>query len=145
MRPIRLRSHFFDLGQPDPDLILSPDHRIVVKGRAAQDLFNTSEVLVAARDLINDHSVTIDHSHRTAEYIHLMLGSHQIVWANGVECESFHPANAALDQIETGQRFALMEQFPTIADNPYDYGDFARRNLTQAEAAILSYEGFSTH
>jgi hypothetical protein len=145
MRPIRLRSHFFDLGQPDPDLILSPDHRIVVKGRAAQDLFNTPEVLVAARDLVNDHSVTIDHSHRTAEYIHLMLDSHQIVWANGVECESFHPANATLDQIETTQRFALMEQFPTVADNPYDYGDFVRRNLTQAEAAILSYGGFSTH
>lgn len=145
MRPIRLRAHFFGVSQPDPDLILSPDHRIVVKGQAAQDLFNTTEVLVAARDLVNDHSVMINHSMRQVEYIHLMLDSHQIVWANGIECESFHPANAALEQIETTQRLALLQQFPDVADNPFDYGNFARRNLTQAEAAILAYEGFSNH
>lgn len=145
LRPIRMRADFFGSGEPDGDLLLSPDHRIIIKGAAAQALFNTSEVLVRARDLINDSTVMFDHALRDVMYIHLMFENHQIVRANGVACESFHPANAELEQIETGQRLAMLEQFPTIADDPHGYGEFARRNLTTGEAAILSYDRLSGH
>lgn len=145
LRPVRLRSGFLGAGRPDPDLLVSPDHRILIMGAAAQTLFNTPEVLVTAADLINDLTVTIDHTQRDVTYVHLMFEQHQIVWANGVACDSFHPANAALEQIDTVQRMTLLEQFPTIADDPFGYGDFARRNLTRAEAAILSHDTVGGH
>jgi hypothetical protein len=104
LRPIRLRAHALAAGEPDGDLIVSPDHRVLIKGPVAQALFNTPEVLVAARDLVNDSSVRIENACREVTYVHLMLDAHQIVWANGVECESFHPAGAALDLVEAGQR-----------------------------------------
>ncbi|MFV2002229.1 MAG: hemolysin-type calcium-binding protein, partial [Paracoccaceae bacterium] len=71
--------------------------------------------------------------------VHLMLDDHQIVWANGVECESFHPASARLDQIDGAQRSSLLERFPDIGDDPYSYGDHARRNLSGPEAEILAH------
>ena len=39
-------------------------------GPAAQALFSTPEVLVAAEDLINDSTICVDHALREVTYIH---------------------------------------------------------------------------
>ncbi len=140
LRPIRIRSNVFGLGQPDGDLVVSPQHRMLVRGAAAQALFNTDEVLVAAEDLLNDISITVDHQLREVTYVHVLLERHQVVWANGLETESFHPSNAALDTIDPAQRDALLGVLPDLAGDPLAYGDFARRNLSGPEAAILRHE-----
>ena len=145
LRPIRMRAHVLAEGRPDEDLVVSPDHRVLVKGTVAQALFNTSEVLVAARDLVNDGAIRIDHRCRGVEYIHLMLDQHQIVWANGVEVESFHPAAMNTDNIDPDQRAGLWEQFPQARENAFSYGEFVRRNLSRPEAALLAYGAFQGH
>jgi len=145
LRPIRIRADAFGQGRPDGDLVVSPQHRLLVKGRAAELLFQTPEVLVAAEDLINDRSITIDHQLREVTYIHIMLDRHQVVWANGLETESFHPGNTSLDTVSPDQRVRLLEQFPAIEHDPFAYGDFARRNLSHSEAAILQHEGGLRH
>jgi hypothetical protein len=122
------------------DLLVSPQHRMLVLGAAAQALFNTPEVLVAAENLVNDQTITVDHSLREVTYIHILLGRHNIVWANGLETESFHPSNAALESIEAGQRDRLFGLLPNLAQNPQSYGDYARRNLSASEAAILRHD-----
>ena len=137
--PIRLRAGSLDKDVPDPGLLVSPDHRIVLKGSRASELFGSEEVLVCARDLVNDHSIIRDHSVSTVEYIHMMLPQHEIVFANGVATESFHPANAsfaAMSEVEVEQlRFSL----PSLDGNFSSYGGFARRLLKQSEAAILRH------
>jgi len=140
LRPIRFRSGALGTGRPDEDLLVSPQHRMLVKGPSALALFNTPEVLVAAENLINDLSVMVDHSAREVVYVHILLERHNIVWANGLETESFHPSNTALDMIEPGQRDGLLRLLPEIADNPASYGDYARRNLSTPEAAILRHD-----
>ena len=100
---------------------------------------------MTARDLINDRTIMPDYRCRGVTYIHLMLDAHQIVWANGVEVESFHPAGMAADKIEEQQRYDLFERFPDIRHDPFSYGEFARRNLSQSEAAILTYGALSGH
>ncbi|HGG06395.1 MAG TPA: Hint domain-containing protein [Aliiroseovarius sp.] len=138
LRPVRIRAGVLGEDQPDDDLIVSPQHRILVRGPRARALFNTDEVLVAAEDLIDDRKVVLDHSARQVTYYHLLLENHEIVWANGVETESFHPANTALDSVEASQRAQLISMFPELEFDPAAYGDYARRNLTRYEAAILS-------
>ncbi|MGB8621385.1 MAG: Hint domain-containing protein [Paracoccaceae bacterium] len=145
LRPVRIRTGALGIDRPDGDLIVSPQHRVLVTGPAAELLFRTSEVLVAAEDLINDRSIVHDRTLREVTYVHLMLERHQVVWANGVETESFHPANTALETVSPDQRGALLEQFPAIAHDPFAYGDFARRNLSASEAAILQHEGGLRH
>jgi len=140
LRPVRLRMGALGTGRPDRDLLVSPQHRMLVQGPAAQALFNTPEVLVAAENLINDHSITVDATLREVTYIHVLLAHHNVIWANGLETESFHPANAALDTLDEGQRAGLLQILPGLARDPQAYGDYARRNLSASEAAILHHD-----
>ncbi len=145
LRPVRIRAGALCEGEPDADLLVSPEHKLLVKGAAAKALFNTPEVLVAAKDLVNDQTVLVDHGLQEVTYIHLMLERHQVVWANGVETESFHPANTSLNAINEGQRNRLFDIFPDLAEDPYSYGDYARRNLSPSEAEILKYDSVLHH
>jgi hypothetical protein len=140
LRPIRFRAGALGIDRPDEDLLVSPQHRMLVKGAAALDLFHANEVLVAAEDLLNDRSICIDRTLREVTYVHVLMEHHQIVWANGLETESFHPSNSALETIDPAQREGLLNILPGLADDPQAYGDFARRNLTSSEAAILRHD-----
>lgn len=140
LRPIRFRAGALGPDRPDPDLLVSPQHRMLLAGPAARALFITDEVLVAAEDLINDQTITVDRVLREVTYIHVLLDRHNVIWANGMATESFHPANAALDALDPVQREGLLGLFPQLLDNPHLYGDHARRNLSGPEAAILRHD-----
>lgn len=143
LRPIRFRTGALGHGRPDADLLVSPRHRMLVTGDAARALFHTPEVLVAARDLLNGASVTVDHGLPEVAYVHVLLERHQIVWANGLATESFHPAQADLALIDPAQRGALLDRMPALADDPLAYGAEARRSLTAPEAAILRHDAMA--
>ncbi|MBT8409447.1 MAG: Hint domain-containing protein, partial [Alphaproteobacteria bacterium] len=137
LRPVRIREGALGNGRPNGDLIVSPDHRMLIRGDAAQCLWGEEEVLVAARDLINGNGVARDMGAKSVVYYHLMLENHHVLVANGVETESFHPAAAALDAIEEEQRMRLFDVMPDLAYDPETYGPMSRRALTKAEAALL--------
>jgi hypothetical protein len=136
LRPVRIRPAALEGGRPDVDLLVSPRHRILLRGRAADTLFGTPEVLVRACDLIDDRAIHIDRTLREVTYVHVMLEAHHLVLANGVETESFHPLSAALDTIEPAQR----ESLQTVLPDPAAYGGFARRCLSRPEATILRHD-----
>lgn len=138
LRPIRLRAGALGVDRPDDDLLVSPLHRMLVRGARARALFNDDEVLVTARDLVNDRSIVRDLTVSSVTYIHLLLPRHEVVFANGLETESFHPAGEALDSVEAGQRDRLVAMMPELGADPMAYGAYARRSLNRAEAAILA-------
>lgn len=138
LAPVRLRAGALDKRVPDAGLLVSPDHRLVLRGSRARALFNADEVLVAARDLINDGTVRVERGLRDLTYIHLMLPAHEIIFANGVEAESFHPASADLTLMD-----ATFDAFcPGMRADPERFGGTARRSLAQSEAAILQFDRF---
>ena len=145
LRPIRLRADALGIGRPEDDLLVSPNHRLLVRGEVARVLFNTNEVLVAAADLVDDHRILRDHDVRDVTYIHLMFENHEVVWANGLETESFHPAATSLDTIEPEQRARLLGLRPEIGGDPERYGATARRCLRAHEAALLRHPGRGWH
>ena len=140
LRPIRIRAGALGGKRPDEELLVSPEHRMLVQGDVARALFNTSEVLISAKDLVNSDTIKVDLAVREVTYIHLLLPSHQILWANGVETESFHPASVALSTLDEADRLRLLARYPARELEPHIYGGFARRCLSGPEAAILAYE-----
>lgn len=140
LRPIRVRASAIGEDVPDGDLLVSPHHRMLIEGPRAAALFNQSEVLVSAKDLIDDTRVFVDHAVKQVTYIHLLLADHSILWANGLMTESYHPANTTLKTVDPDQRASLLEIFPEIKRDPHAYGPFARRNLDRSEAAILRHD-----
>ena len=137
LRPVRIRAGALGIERPDQELLVSPEHRLLLSGDVAQDLFNTREVLVAAKDLIDGHLICTDVQARAVTYIHMLLPAHNVLWANGVATESFHPANTALSSLDEQDREFLLSRHPDLRFDPYTYGGYARRNLTSPEAAIL--------
>jgi hypothetical protein len=95
---------------PDVGLLVSPDHQIVLRGARARTLYNADEVLVTARDLIKDHSIIRNHAQREVPYIDNMLLSHEIVFANSVATESFHPASNELSVMEDTSRDRMFDR-----------------------------------
>ena len=140
LRPIRIRAGAFGIECPDEEFLVSPGHRMLVKGAVARSLFNTPEVLVAASDLVNGGSIVRDMAVKSVTYVHMLLSRHEVLFANGIETESYHPASTALSTIGTDDRKRLLAMIPQIAENPHLYGNFARRNLSKSEAAILLHE-----
>lgn len=137
LRPVRLRAGALGTDRPDGDLLVSPAHRLLVTGARARALFGEAEVLVAARDLIDDNRITRDRSVTCVTYIHLLLDRHEVVFANGLETESFLPEDEALAAVEQAQRDRLLGQVPDLAVAASLYGGPARRILSKAEAAIM--------
>lgn len=138
LRPVRIREGAFGDDRPTDDLIVSPDHRMLVKGPAALALWGEHEVLVTARDMIDDHRVTRDLAAKSVTYIHLMLARHHILIANGMETESFHPGAAEIDTIADDQLERLYDVMPDLRYDASVYGPMSRRVLGRAEAALIA-------
>ncbi|WP_298837713.1 Hint domain-containing protein [uncultured Roseobacter sp.] len=137
LRPVRFRTGALGIEIPDQELLVSPAHRMLIRGAVARDLFNTDEVLVAARDLINGDRIVRDTGARQVTYFHLLLPTHNVLWANGVATESFHPADTGPDLLDSGDRARLTSVIPEAVSDPWRYGVHARRCLTAAEAALM--------
>ena len=135
LRPVRIKTGALGVERPDEELLVSPSHRMLIQGPEAMALFNTPEILMAAKDLINGTTITVDVTVSEVTYIHMLLPDHQILWANGVETESFHPANATLSVLDA----ADLAQFPDMEHDPHTYGSYARRNLSATVAAIFNH------
>lgn len=132
LRPVRIRAGAF--GVAHADLVVSPEHRLLLSASGTRALFNEPEVLVEARDLVDGRAIRAESTPRDVTYIHLLTARHEIVRANGIETETFHPASADLDLLEPAGRELLAQALGG------GYGDFARRCLTAPEAAILRHD-----
>ena len=133
--PIRIRAGTF--GQHD-ELFLSPLHRILIRDCVAELLFGEAEVLVAARDLVNDFSVVRDERPQV-QYFHLLFDRHQVVFSEGLPTESFLPGPQIKDSFEAEIVREICALFPEIDPETGDgYSPAARRMLKRYEARVLS-------
>jgi hypothetical protein len=137
LRPIRLRRGALLPDTPTEDLCVSPAHRVLVQGRHAAALFGCEEVLVRAADLVDYRAIAPDIALHGVTYAHLLFESHQIIFANGVACESFHPALAPAQTLRQ-HRASLRALGADWLDLPDLYGPTARRCLASGEAALLA-------
>lgn len=137
LRPVRIRGGALGLDIPDEDLVVSPDHRLLMRGPQIKDVYGEDEALVTARDLVDGRHVLRDRQGGHVTYVHVLLDAHQIVIANGLPTESFHPATMPLDALGRHQREALFSVCPDLIPDGSNFGAFARRMLSSADAAIL--------
>jgi hypothetical protein len=120
-------------------LVVSQQHRVLVRGPQAVLACGVSEVLVKARHLVNDRSVTLDRSGDDVEYFHVLFDEHEIIWSNGLETESFHPGKLTLAGMDEDARREIFSLFPELdVETGEGYGPSARPDARGHEAAVLS-------
>ncbi|MEP1768002.1 MAG: Hint domain-containing protein [Sulfitobacter sp.] len=124
------------------DIRVSPLHRILLSGWRAELLFGADEVLVSAKDLVNDDTIRPAPC-TSVTYIHLLFDDHQIVETQGVLSESFLPGEYILDATPSLVRDEILDLFPELATGACGYGQSARRICTGQEAAMMGAEALS--
>ncbi len=114
LRPIRIRKGALGAGLPVADLIVSPQHRILVRSKIAQKMFGTMEVLVAARQLCQLDGIDLAEDLAQVTYVHFLFDDHQIVLANGAEAESLHTGEEALKSVGPAAVEEIFAIFPEL-------------------------------
>jgi hypothetical protein len=141
LRPIRFRKDAFGDNLPSQDLVVSPQHRMLFIDLRCELMFGEAEMLAPAKALINDRDILVDRYDGGVEYFHFMCKQHEIVYANGVESESFHPGEFGTSTLEEAARQELYEVFPELRGGTETYGQTARPVLKAFEARLLSQQG----
>ena len=120
LRPIRIRAGALGPDTPSADLIVSPQHRILVRSRIAQKIFGTDEVLVAAKQLLQLDGIDVADDLDQVEYFHFMFDRHEVVLSNGAETEALFTGPEALKAVGASARQELLALFPDIAAEDYE-------------------------
>ena len=110
--PVRVRAGAFAESAPRRDLVLSPDHAVHVDGR-----------LIPIRYLVNGASI-VQEPVEFVTYWHVELPSHDVLLAEGLECESY---------LDTGNRAAFANGGTTVMA----HADFSRAAWEAAGCAPL--------
>ena len=132
--PIRFETGAHGATRP---LLVSPQHRVLVRDPAAELLFGEAEVLVAAKDLVDGRAVQVVEG-GTVEYVHLLLDRHHIVFADGIASESFLPGPQVMGAMEAAVQAEICALFPELdPETGAGYGPAARRSLRAYEARLL--------
>lgn len=131
--PIRFAPHA--LGNK-VELLVSPQHRILIGGWRAELLFGEDEVLVAAKHLVNGdliHALPM----REVSYHHLLFDEHEVIFSNGIPSESFHPGGSILDG-DAALRAELCALFPELSEMGSGWERQCARHVIKAkEARVL--------
>ncbi|MDA3856935.1 MAG: Hint domain-containing protein [Roseovarius sp.] len=136
--PIRIAANTFGRHR---ELLLSPLHRVLIRDSLAELLFGEGEVLVAARDLVNDLSVRRIEG-GTVEYVHILFDRHQVVFSEGLATESFLPGPQINNSFEADIVQEICTLFPEIDPATGEgYSPAARRTLKRYEARLLLAQG----
>ena len=115
LRPIRIAQGALGSGKPKADLVVSQQHRMLVRSPIAQRMFDADEVLVAAKNLTCIPGIAIEEAEGNVEYWHFLLDRHEIVFAEGAPSESLLPGPFALDAMGPEARSEVLALFPELA------------------------------
>ena len=116
LRPIRLEPGALAPGLPARALVLSPHHRVMVRGPIAVRMFDSAEVLAAVKDLTACPGIAPAVEVTSIDYIHLMFDRHQLILAEGAVVESLYAGPQALRGMDAAALAELHALFPELRD-----------------------------
>ncbi|KAA9009173.1 Hint domain-containing protein [Histidinibacterium aquaticum] len=138
LKPVLITAGSLGHGLPERDMLVSPNHRVLVASDRTQLYFDETEVLASAKHLVGKPGI-----HRldtlSTTYIHFMFDRHEVVLSNGAWTESFQPGDWSLKGIDTDQRAEIFALFPELREARGLEGyTAARKVLKKHEARLLA-------
>lgn len=137
LQPVLICKGALGNGLPERDMMVSPNHRVLVANDKTALYFEDREVLVAAKHLTGLPGVDVIET-SSVTYIHFMFDQHEVVLSDGAWTESFQPGDLTLRGLDNAQRNELLELFPELKTEKGQAAyPAARRSLKKHEAHLL--------
>ncbi|MDA7425634.1 Hint domain-containing protein [Thalassococcus lentus] len=113
LKPILIKKDALAKGVPSRDLLVSPQHRVLIGGSRTELWFGEDEVLVPAKHLlVLDGVEEVDLDEVT--YVHFMFEHHEVVISDGCWTESFQPGDVSLSALDAEARAEIFAIFPEL-------------------------------
>ena len=130
--PVRIARSALEPGRPTRDLIVSPQHRVLL-----QRDFGDPGILAPAKGLTGLPGIRVMRGKRQVRYYHILLQRHAIVLPEGLPSESFYPGPMALRMLSPENWLSLQA---ALGPSRVDYGPLARRTLKVSETRALAHD-----
>ncbi|WP_417247872.1 Hint domain-containing protein [Celeribacter sp.] len=114
LKPVRIAAGALGNGTPSNDLMVSRQHRILVRSVIAERMFGVSEILVAANKLVGLPGIEVVKDTESVAYYHMLFDQHEIVFSNGAATESLFTGPEALKAVSEDARAEILALFPDI-------------------------------
>lgn len=137
LRPVKITAHAFGADKPCRDMHLSQQHRLLHSDLRNEIIFAEFHLLVPAKGLINNNTITIDHDVAKLEYVHLLFNAHEIVYVDGIEAESFALGDWSYGTLTEEAREEINVIFPDLSSDVMKQFETAYPVLTVKEATAL--------
>ncbi|WP_170349800.1 MULTISPECIES: Hint domain-containing protein [Ruegeria] len=117
LKPILIRAGALGAGYPKQDLVVSPQHRVLVSSTVALRMFDCKDILIPANKLLPlDGVETLENTSDGVVYFHLLFDTHEIIWSNGTPTESLFTGPEAIKSVSEEARQEIMDLFPGCGD-----------------------------
>ncbi|MEM1300572.1 MAG: Hint domain-containing protein [Pseudomonadota bacterium] len=113
-RPVRIAAGALGAGLPATDLLVSQQHRMLVRSQIAERMFGCVETLVPAKRLIGLPGVELVGQIDVIGYHHFLFDHHEIVFAHGTPAESLLPGRIALASLDIEAQTEIFALFPEL-------------------------------
>ncbi|PLS21679.1 Hint domain-containing protein [Neptunicoccus cionae] len=130
-KPVLIAAQALGRDAPVRDLAVSPLHKVLL----VQE--DNVEVLAPAKGLVSRPGIRRMNGRTQAEYFHILLPAHHIIFSEGLATESFYPGAMAIQMLSPRQRLEIEQVLPCLKEKPDAYGPKARTTITCRQAEEL--------
>lgn len=132
LRLTRITADSMGFGKPSPDLLLGPRARLLFRHEGCQEMLGSPAAVAPATAFVDGiNTVSVKPAAPLTVY-HLALEGQQVLLANGIEVESFHPGPAAEEMMDFDTRTLFLSLFPHV-ESLTDFGPMTLPRLTAFE------------
>ena len=138
--PIHIPASAFGPGLPSASLLVSPQHRMLIRSPIALRMFGVEEVLVPAAQLLGHFGIARADVTKDVQYLHILLDHHGVVLANDLPCESLFLGQNTVKELRRDELLLCLKKKSDLFRNtmrparPFVSGPRLRRLLERHAA-----------
>ena len=114
--PVRIEPGALGEGYPARPLVLTRQHRVLIRSRIGERQLGSREVLVPAIGLVGLPGISLEPQPDGITYLHLLFDRHEIVFADGAPTESLYPGPMARQALGPDAVAEIEALFPGLLD-----------------------------